>query len=185
LWLLLNSSSSSIIIIAGVTFMMLLQRYLSSTAITILVLRYLCIVVLDTSTCSKLLRQSRVLLCSRRVARAQSRHLSVVPISKYPVVHSWEDWTLFVSSDLVRSGPVLLYAAQKGIALTPRMEGMLGKVRRRALALAGCFYRASRLSQGTEGGSHEWDAMGRLPIEVIERIATLGKISIVAGDLVE
>jgi hypothetical protein len=47
-----------------------------------------------------------------------------------------EDWSLVVSSDLVRSGPVLLLAAQKGAPLTPRMEGMLGEVRRRALALA-------------------------------------------------
>ncbi len=55
------------------------------------------------------------------------------------------DWSLLVSSDLAHSGPVLLYAAQKGAPMTPRMLGMLADVRRRALALAGCFHTACRI----------------------------------------
>jgi hypothetical protein len=95
------------------------------------------------------------------------------------------DWGLVVSSDLVRSGPVLLYAAQKGAPLTPRMRGMLGEVRDRALALAGCFHRAAglRRAPGVEG--RRWKAMGRVPIELIQKIATLARISIVAKDLVQ
>jgi hypothetical protein len=97
----------------------------------------------------------------------------------------FSDSSLVVAPDLVRSGPVLLYAAQKGVCLTPRMEGMLGEVRRRALALAGCFHRASRLSQ-TEGAAAEmWLAMGLVPVEIVTRIATLAKLSIVDVDLVE
>jgi hypothetical protein len=95
-----------------------------------------------------------------------------------------EDWTLVVSSDLVRSGPVLLFAAQKRAPLTPRMQRMLWEVRRRALALAGCFHRAARLSRGPGPDSRKWDAMGRVPPEIIQQIATLGKISIVARDFV-
>ncbi len=90
-----------------------------------------------------------------------------------------------MSSELVRSSPVLLLAAQKGAPLTPRMEGMLGEVRRRARALAGCFHRATRLSGAPEASARKWDAMGRVPVELVERIATLAKISIVVRDLVE
>jgi hypothetical protein len=80
------------------------------------------------------------------------------------VTRSWDslaDWKLAVSSDLVRSGPVLLYAAQKGAPLTRRMRRMLKNVRRRALALEGCFHRATRLSQ--EGASPEWGGYGPRP----------------------
>jgi hypothetical protein len=95
-----------------------------------------------------------------------------------------EDWTLVVSPDLVRSGPVLLYAAEIGAPLTARMEGMLGEVRDRALALAGCFRVAARL--GREPGQHArtWAAMGQVPLEIIQDIATLAKISIVVRKLV-
>jgi hypothetical protein len=92
---------------------------------------------------------------------------------------------LFVSSDLVVSGPVLLYAAQKGAPLTPRMEGILGEVRRRALALAGCFHMAARLARGPTKCARRWQGMGRVPTELVERIATLARISIVAVGLVE
>jgi hypothetical protein len=95
------------------------------------------------------------------------------------------DWSLVVSSDLLVSGPVLLYAAQKGVRLTPRMEGMLEEVRRRALALAGCFHRASRLRRGAGRRARKFDAMGLVPIEIITRIATLAKLSIVELDLVK
>jgi hypothetical protein len=94
-------------------------------------------------------------------------------------------WCLLVSSDLVVSGPVLLYAAQKGAPLTPRMHGMLGEVRGRALALAGCFRKASRPGRGPTKRARKWQAMGRVPTEIVERIATLARISIVALDLVE
>jgi hypothetical protein len=80
-----------------------------------------------------------------------------------------------VSSDLVRSGPVLLYAAQKGAPLTLRMQGMLKNVRRRALALAGCFHRAARLSRGRAWRSHKWAAMARVPPEIIQQIGNTGK----------
>jgi hypothetical protein len=95
-----------------------------------------------------------------------------------------EDLTLVVSSDLVRSGPVLLLAAQKGVPLTPRMEGMLGEVRRRALALAGCFHRAARLSQGPAAHVRTWKAMGQVPVELVQSIATLARVSIFAQELV-
>ncbi len=95
------------------------------------------------------------------------------------------DWCLLVSSDLVVSGPVLLYAAQKGAPLTPRMEGMLGEVRRRALALAGCFHQAARLARRPGLHARKWAAMGRVPPEIVERIATLARTSIRAVDLVE
>jgi hypothetical protein len=107
----------------------------------------------------------------------------------YPVGQSeptpLEDWCLLVSSDLVCSGPVLLYAAQKGAPMTPRMEGMLAEVQRRAQALAGCFRKASRIDHGPTRLARKWKAMGQVPTEVIERIATLAKISIVAVALVE
>jgi hypothetical protein len=119
---------------------------------------------------------------------------------------SQPDLTLVVSSDLVRSGPVLLLAAQKGAPLTLRMLKMLREVRRRALALAGCFHRAARPRR--VGGAHtydvggrvsssrardrmsscranEWDAMGRVPIELIQNIATLARLSVVARELAE
>jgi hypothetical protein len=68
---------------------------------------------------------------------------------------------------------------------TPRMQGMLGEVRRRALALAGCFCKASRLARGPTGRAWKWKAMAQVPVEIVERIATLAKISIVAVDFVE
>jgi hypothetical protein len=96
-----------------------------------------------------------------------------------------EDWTLLVSSDLVRSGPVLLYAARKGAPLTPRMQRMLGEVRRRPLALAGCFHRATRLSRMRSPCARKWDGMGRVPTDIVRRIATMARISIVEIDLVK
>jgi hypothetical protein len=96
-----------------------------------------------------------------------------------------EEGSLVVSSDLVRSGPVLLYAAQKGVPLTPRMVQMLGDVRRRAQTLAGCFHRATRLSRGLGPHAREWHAMGGVPIELIQRIATMARISIAVVDLIE
>jgi hypothetical protein len=96
-----------------------------------------------------------------------------------------EDWALVVHPDIVRSGPVLLYAAQKGAHLTPRMLGMLGEVRARAQALANCFNRATRLSRARGVHARNWGAMGKVPVELIERIATLGKVSIAALDLVK
>jgi hypothetical protein len=104
------------------------------------------------------------------------------PSSQPPLI---EDWSLVVSSDLVRSGPVLLYAAQKGAPLTLGMEWMLGEVRRRALALASCFQRATNLSQEPGPHARKWKAMGKVPVEIIHNIATLAKISIVVFDLVE
>lgn len=96
-----------------------------------------------------------------------------------------EDWTLVVSSNLARSGPVLLLATQKGAPMTLRMQWMLGNVRRRALALAGCFHRATRFSRKLDASAHEWNSMGKVPIDVVMRIATLARISISARDLVE
>ncbi len=95
------------------------------------------------------------------------------------------DWCLVVSSDLLRSGPVLLYAEEKGAALTPRMAGMLADVRSRALALAGCFHRATRLAQGPGSAARKWVAMGQVPVEIVQQIATLAKISIVARNSVK
>ncbi len=83
------------------------------------------------------------------------------------------------------SGPVLLYAAQKGARLTPRMQGMLRDVRSQALALADCFHRAARLSRGPGAAAQEWQAMGKGPVEIIQNIATLARISIAAVDLVQ
>jgi hypothetical protein len=103
--------------------------------------------------------------------------------------HHLPDWSLVVSSDLVLSGPVLLYvhvyAAQIGVGfeLTPRMQAMLAEVRRRAVALVCCFHRAARLRQAP-GGDAEWGAMGRVPREMVQNIATLARISIVVDDLV-
>jgi hypothetical protein len=98
-----------------------------------------------------------------------------------------DDLTLVVSSDLLRSGPLLLYAAERGVPLTPRMEGMLREVRHRAQALAGCFHRAKRLSQGPGAAARRWSAMGRVCNEegIMKRIATYAKISIVERRLVE
>lgn len=93
-------------------------------------------------------------------------------------------WTLVVSSDLVRSGPVLLLAAQKGATLTPLMTEMVTEVRARALALAGCFYKADHLSQEEGAAAKAWEAMGRVPPDIIMSIATLAKLSIVVRDLV-
>jgi hypothetical protein len=96
-----------------------------------------------------------------------------------------EDGTLVLSSDLARSGLVLLYAAQKGAPLTPRMQGMLADVRRRALTVACCFYRASRLGQAPGAHARKFRAMGQVPMEIISRILTMAKLSIVELDLVE
>jgi hypothetical protein len=95
------------------------------------------------------------------------------------------DWGLVVPSDLLLSGPVLLLAAQMGVPLTDRMEGMLGEVRARAQALAGCFNRAARLSREPGPAAASWAAMGKVPIEVIQEIATIAKLSIVACDWVQ
>jgi hypothetical protein len=95
-----------------------------------------------------------------------------------------QHWSLVASPDLVCSGPVLLLAAQKGAPLTLRMEGMLGEVRRRTLALAGCFHRAACLSRAPGAAARKWDAMGRVPVEIVQSIATLARLSIVAVDLV-
>jgi hypothetical protein len=96
-----------------------------------------------------------------------------------------KDWSLVVSSDLVCSGPVLLLAAQKNAPLTPRMQRMLDDVRRRVQSLALCFHRAARLSQGQGAAAQKWDSMGRVPFEIVQNIATLARISIVAKDYVE
>jgi hypothetical protein len=93
--------------------------------------------------------------------------------------------TLVVSSDILSSGPVLLFAAEKGCPLTPRMKSTLREVRRRALALACCFHKATRLSRGPGKAALRWAAMGKVPRELVERIATLARISIAAHDLVK
>jgi hypothetical protein len=95
-----------------------------------------------------------------------------------------DDWTLMVPSDLELSGPVLLLAARKGVPLTPRMQGMLGEVQRRALAFVGSFHMASRLSRAPGAGAPEWEAMARMPVDVLKSIATLAKLSIAAVELV-
>jgi hypothetical protein len=95
------------------------------------------------------------------------------------------DWCLTVPSDMLRSGPVLLLAAQKGSPLTPCMEQMLEDVRRRALALAGCFHRAAWLSRGNGAAERKWDSMGRVPIAIVQTIATIARLSIVAVDDIE
>lgn len=92
---------------------------------------------------------------------------------------------MLVSSNLECSGPVLLYATQVGATLTPRMEGMLAEVRRRALALAGCFHRAAHLSRGRGRSASKWRAMGQVPVEIVMCIATLARISIAVVDLVD
>jgi hypothetical protein len=91
---------------------------------------------------------------------------------------------LVVSSDLLSSGPVLLFAAEKGAPMTPRMKGMLREVQRRALALSCCFNRAARLGRRRGKAGREWKAMGKVPREIVDCIATLAKISIAATDLV-
>ncbi len=95
-----------------------------------------------------------------------------------------DDWTLVVSPDLVRSDPVLLYAAEMGAPLTAGMEGMLGEVRGRALALAGCFRVAARLSREPGPHARKWAAMCQVPLEIIQDISNLAKISIVVRKLV-
>jgi hypothetical protein len=110
--------------------------------------------------------------------------------SYYPHGQTWqlsvlEDWSLVVSSDLAISGAVLLYAAQKGVPMTLRMRKMVREVRRRALALAGCFHRAVALSRAPGVGARKWKAMGQVPMEILERIATLAKVSIAVHELVE
>jgi hypothetical protein len=90
---------------------------------------------------------------------------------------------LVVSSDLEESGPVLLFAAEKGCPLTPRMGDTLREVRRRALSLAFCFNKATRLSRGPGKSALRWTAMGKVPVELVECIATLARISIIAEDL--
>ncbi len=100
-------------------------------------------------------------------------------------VEPFDDWSLVVSSDIVLSGPVLVYAAKKGAPLTQRMQGMLRNVRSRALALAGCFHRAAGI-RGVPGPIDRlWDAMGQVPIEIIQSIATLARISIVDERLIQ
>jgi hypothetical protein len=91
--------------------------------------------------------------------------------------------TLVVANDIVRAGPMLLLAAQKGAPLTARMQGMLGEVRRRAQAVAWSFHRATSLGQ-VPGGA-PWAAMGWVPLELVMRIATLARVSLVVNDLVE
>jgi hypothetical protein len=92
--------------------------------------------------------------------------------------------TLVVSSDLVCSGPLLLYAAERGVDLTARMTAMLREVRHRALALTGCFHVARRLSQAPGAAARNWSAMGRVNADQ-RIIATLARISIAQRDLVE
>jgi hypothetical protein len=96
-----------------------------------------------------------------------------------------KDWSLVVSSDPVRSGPVLLLAAQMGAPLTHRMQRMLEDVRRRAQSLVLCFHRAARLSRGHGPAARKWDSMGGVPDEIVQTIATLARVSIVARDHVE
>lgn len=91
------------------------------------------------------------------------------------------DWTLTVSSDLGRSGPVLLYAAKHA----PRMTQMLADVRRRALALLCCFHRAHALSREPGPQARRWAPMGHTPVEVVERIATLARMSIIVDELID
>ncbi len=95
--------------------------------------------------------------------------------------------TLVVSSDLVCSGPLLLYAAERGVDLTARMTAMLREVRHRALALTVCFHVARRLSQAPGAAARNWSAMGRVYADqrIMARIATLARISIAQRDLVE
>jgi hypothetical protein len=82
--------------------------------------------------------------------------------------------------------PVLLYAAQKGAPLTPRMKGMLEEVHRRALSLACCFHGAARLARAPRAAARRrWGAMERLPVEIIHSIATMAAISVVAVEYVK
>jgi hypothetical protein len=82
------------------------------------------------------------------------------------------------SSNLVCSGPVLLYAAQLRVPLTPLMEEMLQDVRGRALALAGCFHRAAAIRKVPGPIYRKLDAMGQVPDDIIKSIATMARISI-------
>jgi hypothetical protein len=101
------------------------------------------------------------------------------------VYESHQENSIVVSSDLVRSGLVLLFAAQKGLPLTPRMVRMLGDVRGRVQTLAGCFHRATRLRRGPGPDARKWDAIGGVPIDIIQRSATMARISIAVVDLIE
>jgi hypothetical protein len=89
------------------------------------------------------------------------------------------------SSNLYCSGPVLLYAAQLGVELTPTMNGLLRDVRSRALALAGCFHRAAAIRKVPGPIDREVDAMGQVPTDLIKSIATLARISIVDQKFIE
>jgi hypothetical protein len=93
--------------------------------------------------------------------------------------------TLVVSSDVACSGPVLLFAEQVGAPMTPRMESTLQEVRRCTLALACSFHRAARLGQRRKQKGSHWNAMGKVPREIVKRIATLARISITIHDLVK
>ncbi len=96
-----------------------------------------------------------------------------------------EDWTLVVPPDPARSVPVLLYALQKGVPLTPRMLEAVGEARRRAQAFAECFYKAQKLSQQPGVGALRYKSMAGVPVEIMGRIATLAKISIYDKDFLE
>jgi hypothetical protein len=65
------------------------------------------------------------------------------------------------------------------------MQGLLGDVRRRALTVACCVYRAARLAQAPGARARRFRAMGKVPIEIISRILTMARLSIVVLDLVE
>jgi hypothetical protein len=89
------------------------------------------------------------------------------------------------SSNLYCSGPVLLYAAQLRVRLTPLMEAMLQDVRARALALTGCFPKAAHLSHAPGPEASKWNAMARVPTDLIKSIATLARISIVDQNFIK
>jgi hypothetical protein len=62
---------------------------------------------------------------------------------------------------------------------------MLDGVRRRAQALARCFYRAARLGRGHGAAAQKWDSVGRVPVGIVEIIATIARISIGAVEYIE
>lgn len=65
------------------------------------------------------------------------------------------------------------------------MVSMLTDIRGRALALAGCFDRGTRLWRaGAQEPAHLL-AMGQVPREVIHKIATLARLSIIVNDLID
>jgi hypothetical protein len=127
--------------------------------------------------------------CPMWTSAADGEPLEGLPTRFHPAGHvetaRIPDGTFMVSTDLARSGPVLLYAAQKGAPLTPRMQGLLGDVRRRALTVACCVSRAARLAQAPGARARRFRAMGKVPIEIISRILTMARLSIVVLDLVE